>query len=149
MPTPQNSWTYSNNSSAVADELFECVWPLCGVGSERVKVIVIGKRTCSSCIQCKLSLKIIWKSTLMDDTCISSTSDYWRVWTVNLVYAIQFSSSINHNIDHLPSLSVRIWGFSGPYFPAFGLNMERYLIFRMWENADQKNSEYGHFLRSA
>ena len=30
--------------------------------------------------------------------------------------------------------SVRIRGYSGPYFPAFGLNM------------DQNNSEYGHFL---
>ena len=32
--------------------------------------------------------------------------------------------------------SVRIRSYSGPYFPAFGLNM------------DQNNSEYGHFLRS-
>ena len=32
--------------------------------------------------------------------------------------------------------SVGIWSFSGPYFPAFGMNM------------DQKNSEYGPFLRS-
>ena len=32
--------------------------------------------------------------------------------------------------------SVRIWSFSGPYFPAFGLN------------TDQKNSEYGQFLLS-
>ena len=36
--------------------------------------------------------------------------------------------------------------FSGPYFPAFGLNTERYLYsVRIRENADQKNSEYGHF----
>ena len=32
--------------------------------------------------------------------------------------------------------SVRIWSYSGPYIPAFGLN------------TDQNNSEYGHFLRS-
>ena len=32
--------------------------------------------------------------------------------------------------------SVRIRSFSGPYFPAFGLN------------TDETNSEYGHFLRS-
>ena len=31
--------------------------------------------------------------------------------------------------------SVRIWSFSSPHFPAFGLN------------TDQKNSECGHFLR--
>ena len=36
-------------------------------------------------------------------------------------------------------------------FPAFVLNTERYSIYlvRMRENADQKNSEYGHFLCSA
>ena len=32
--------------------------------------------------------------------------------------------------------SVSNWSFSGPYFPAFGLDM------------DKKNSEYGHFSRS-
>ena len=32
-PTPQNGETHSNNSSAVADELFECVWPFCVVGT--------------------------------------------------------------------------------------------------------------------
>ena len=32
--------------------------------------------------------------------------------------------------------SVRIWSYSGPHFPAFGLN------------TDQNNYEYGHFLRS-
>ena len=32
--------------------------------------------------------------------------------------------------------SVRVRSYSGPYFPAFGLN------------AEQNNSEHGHFLRS-
>ena len=43
---------------------------------------------------------------------------------------------------------VRIRSFSGPHFPAFGLNTERYgLSYSVWmrENTDQKNSEYGHF----
>ena len=31
--TPQNDQTHTNNSSATADELFECVWPFCGVGA--------------------------------------------------------------------------------------------------------------------
>ena len=51
--------------------------------------------------------------------------------------------------------SARIRRFSSPYFPAFGLNTERYSIFRdtpysvrMRENTDQKNSEYGHFSSS-
>ena len=35
-PIPQNGQTHSNNSStkaAKADELFECLWPFCGVGA--------------------------------------------------------------------------------------------------------------------
>ena len=38
-----------------------------------------------------------------------------------------------------------IQSFSGPSFPAFELNKERYSVMR--ENTDQKNSEYGHFSR--
>ena len=33
VPTPQNGQTHSNNLSAFADALFECVWPFCGVGT--------------------------------------------------------------------------------------------------------------------
>ena len=33
VPTPQNGQTHSNNSLAFANELFECVWPFCGVGA--------------------------------------------------------------------------------------------------------------------
>ena len=42
--------------------------------------------------------------------------------------------------------SVRVQSFSGPYFPVFGLNIERdaslspYLV-QMQENTDHKNSE--------
>ena len=54
---------------------------------------------------------------------------------------------------------VRIWGYFGPHFPAFGLNMERYGVslriqsecphsVQMQENVDQNNPEYGHFSRS-
>ena len=31
--TPENGQTHSNNSSAFANELFECVWLFCGVGA--------------------------------------------------------------------------------------------------------------------
>ena len=37
MPTPQNGQKRSNKSSAFVDEFFECVWPFCGVGAQRVK----------------------------------------------------------------------------------------------------------------
>ena len=30
---PHNDQTHSNNSSAKADKLFECFWPICGVGA--------------------------------------------------------------------------------------------------------------------
>ena len=33
LQTPQNGQTHSNNSSVVADKLFERVWPFCGVGA--------------------------------------------------------------------------------------------------------------------
>ena len=36
MPIPQNGQTHSNNSPAFGDELFECVWPFCGVGAWKV-----------------------------------------------------------------------------------------------------------------
>ena len=44
--------------------------------------------------------------------------------------------------------SVRIWSFSGPYFPAFGLNQGEIHSVRMRENTEQKNSQYAHFSRS-
>ena len=31
-------WSNKHNSSAVADELFECVWPFCGVALKRLMV---------------------------------------------------------------------------------------------------------------
>ena len=40
-PIPQNGHTHSNNLSASADELFECVWPFCAVGGQRVKANAI------------------------------------------------------------------------------------------------------------
>ena len=36
-PIPQNGQTHSNNLSAKADELLECAWLFCGVGTSRVK----------------------------------------------------------------------------------------------------------------
>ena len=46
--------------------------------------------------------------------------------------------------------SFRIWSFSGPYYPTFGVNTERYspCSVRRQENTDKKNSEYGHLPRS-
>ena len=46
--------------------------------------------------------------------------------------------------------NVRIRSYSDPHFPAFRLNTERYSVFSTdGGNADQNNSEYRHFSRSA
>ena len=39
-PTPQNDQTHSYNLSAKAGELFECIWPFCGVGAQRVQTML-------------------------------------------------------------------------------------------------------------
>ena len=54
--------------------------------------------------------------------------------TLYLKYENPQAHSHNRNVHCVKS--VRIWSYSGPYFPAFGLN------------TDQNNSEYGHFSRS-
>ena len=61
-----------------------------------------------------------------------------HIW--NKVAFIQFASFSQHN--HCVK-SVSIWSYSGPHFPTFGLP---YSV-RLRENADQNNSEYGHFSR--
>ena len=43
---------------------------------------------------------------------------------------------------------VLIRSYSGPYFPAFGLNMISPYSVRMRENTEQSKSEYRHFSRS-
>ena len=56
-------------------------------------------------------------------------------------------SQYNHCVK-----SVRVRSYSGPHFPAFVLNTERYRVspysVQMCEIADQNKSEYGHFSRS-
>ena len=49
--------------------------------------------------------------------------------------------------------SVRIWNFSGPYFPAFGLNTDRYEVSLRIQSKcgnirTRKNSVFGYFSRS-
>ena len=68
----------------------------------------------------------------------------WEVWKGNLLF--------NSLTSALPK-KCPYSEFFAPYFPAFGLNTEMlhkypYSV-QMCENADQKNSENGQFLRSA
>ena len=55
------------------------------------------------------------------------------------------SVAIFHPTESLKKICM--WSYSGPHFPVFGLNTERKcgILVRMRENADQNNSEYGHF----
>ena len=64
--------------------------------------------------------------------------------TATCKYLEPFRTNLAH-YRNTHFVSVRIRSFSGPYFPAFGMNTD---AIRIWENADQKNSKYGHFLRS-
>ena len=58
----------------------------------------------------------------------------------------------NHVVFHCVK-RVCIRSYSGPHFPTFRLNTERHRVFLAFSpnvgNADQNNSKYGHFLRSA
>ena len=45
--TPENGQTLSNNSSAAADELLECVWPFCGLALKGLNnALKLRKITC-------------------------------------------------------------------------------------------------------
>ena len=60
-PNPQNGQMHSNNLSTVVDELFECVWPFCGVGAWRV----------SFC----WPTTIAWPTTMANKTCKGPSRD--------------------------------------------------------------------------
>ena len=58
-------------------------------------------------------------------------------WLKNVTWRTQLNETVRDTAYHLTLReSVRVWSFSGPYFPAFGLN------------TDQKISDYEHFSRS-
>ena len=63
MPTQQNGQTRSDNSLAQAD--FECVWPFCGVGAQRVKMTI--KLVESYSITCSTKILTLAVSTTLFD----------------------------------------------------------------------------------
>ena len=68
-----------------------------------------------------------------------------------VTWNISFITIVTVNIDIYYLKSVRIRSYPGAHFPAFGLNTERCISLYslgMRENADQNDSEYGHFLRN-
>ena len=60
-----------------------------------------------------------------------------RVWCKRNLIKLSLESRKSLSLCQHCVKSVRIRSYSGPYFPAFGLN------------TDQNNCEHGHFLRSA
>ena len=84
-----------------------------------------------------LQLKVWKRPGYRYDLCRREINSY--KYDGNFVKIILYNYDIRHCVK-----SVHVWSYSGPYFPAFGLNIEV-----MRENTDQNNSEYGHFLRSA
>ena len=69
--------------------------------------------------------------------------DFWGYFRYDLPYRI-FQEQIHQMLNHCVK-SVRIWSYSGPYFPALGLNTERYPVSlriqsECGENVDQNNS---------
>ena len=77
----------------------------------------------------------------------------WNLLTFLRKRIIEILLPLDLNGEQHCVKSARIRSFSGPYFPAIGLNTERYPVslcsVQVQKNADQKNFEYGHFLRSA
>ena len=82
-------------------------------------------------------------------------SNNWRILILIFVQSKIFLDNLHLAFeDHHCVKSVRIQSYFGLHFPTFRLNTEIYgvsfPIQSKWEkNADQNNSEYGHFLRGA
>ena len=59
--------------------------------------------------------------------------------------------AITNSLDFISNHCVkrgRVRSFSGLFFPAIDLNTEIYIVNHRIQSTDQKNLEYGHFLRS-
>ena len=73
--------------------------------------------------------------------------NYWYKYKLLKAHKCQLG---RHNVCRHCVKTVRIRSYSGPYFPAFGLNTDRSgLSLRIQsecsKNKDQVNFEYGHF----
>ena len=83
---------------------------------------------------------------------------FWAISTSVFKLSLNFDETRHGwckiwNISFTAFKSVRIWSFSGRYFPVFGLNSEIYFVNfkspyspRMREDTDQKSSKYIHFI---
>ena len=69
---------------------------------------------------------------------------YNRKKAVHRVDCYNWTCVLTQNLQDIRCVkSVLIWSYSGPHFPAFGLNTERYV-----GKYDQCNSKFRHFSRS-
>ena len=67
MPTPQNGQTPSYNLSATADELFECVWPFCGLVGLAYKELITTGAKINDILLTMLTKLLAWKSIIYKD----------------------------------------------------------------------------------
>ena len=66
---------------------------------------------------------------------------------------MQLTHLSHHQEQHCVKI-IQIWSFSGPYLPAFGLNIKNYSVnlciqSKYWKIQTRENSVFGHFSRRA
>ena len=62
---------------------------------------------------------LIQKISLLEEKLIGNHSRYIKLYLIS-------QSKLAASCYHMETFSLRIRSYSGPYFPAFGLNVERY-----------------------
>ena len=104
-------------------------FPICGVRKIRPFSVSVQKRWNAS------TFLTFWYHKLIPKREMELQDFYWH--PLACFTGPWFISKYVLHLRPTCAKGFRIWSYSSPYFPAFGLN------------ADQNNSEYGHFLRSA
>ena len=125
-----------SNTSVVADEWFEWVWPFWGVGSERINIrSKILKRSLSN--KDTRTMSSLERKTFLNKKILALDRYQW------------YCTSVFHCVK-----SVRIRSYSGPHFSRIFPHSDwiRRDFLRIQsecgKNPDQNNAEYGHVLRS-
>ena len=72
-----------------------------------------------------LNINIAWGSAYFTKL---KTIHYQQKYVARIILTEDILTHSRSDCSHYEK-SVRIWSFSGPYFPAFGLNSERYSVY--------------------
>ena len=103
-PLNANFTKWSNTLKQIADEFFECVWPFCGIGAERVKIFVVTLGSCrkNGLIKKKRLIPKFMTSKPSKQTItihilpnISQSKDNNEIWSVNRISQGKYFSSEN------------------------------------------------------